>query len=182
MITGLEYARQAMSSKYDGVPYSKLDCQGFVEEVLKDCGVRNTDGKPYNWKGSNSMWRTALKWKGTVQECMDTFGKIPDGAWVFIWKNDGGETERGYHDGLGNATHVGIYCNPDSDKPVRDSTKTSKRDGVGYRTLSGFTHVGLPTVIDFSNKDNSTKRILDSIDSCLATLLLLTNELKECIF
>ena len=182
MITGLEFAKQAMSSKYNGIPYNKLDCQGFVEEVLKDCGVRNTDGKPYNWKGSNSMWRNALKWKGTIQDCLDTFGKIPSGAWVFIVKNDGGETERGYHDNQGNASHVVIYCNPESDKPVRDSTKTSKRDGVGYRTLEGFTHVGIPTVIDFTNKDNNATRILDSIDACLATLLLLTKELKECIF
>ena len=182
MITGLEYARQANSTKYGGIVYSKLDCQGFVEEVLKDCGVRNTDGRPYNWKGSNSMWRNALKWKGTIQDCLDTFGEIPSGAWVFIIKNDGGEQERGYHDGLGNASHVGIYCKPESEEPVRDSTKTSKRDGVGYRTLKGFTHVGLPTVIDFSHKDNNASRLISEIDSCIARLTILTNELKECIF
>ena len=95
MITGMEFARQAMSSQYTGIPYNKLDCQAYVEEVLKDCGVRNTNGKPYNWKGSNSMWRNGLKWKGTIQDCLDTFGKIPVGAWVFIIKNDGGKAGGG---------------------------------------------------------------------------------------
>lgn len=178
MITGKEYATQACSQKYDNIPYSKMDCQMYVEEVLADCGVRNSNGKRYNWKGSNDMWRNALKWKGTIQDALDKFGHIPDGAWMFIIKNDGGEEERGYHDGLGNATHVAIYCKPDSKTPVRDSTRSSKRDGVGYRSLDAFTHVGLPTVIDYSQNGNDIKWIMDSIEACLNTLILLTNELK----
>ena len=147
-VQGNTYATQAMSERYTGISYSRLDCQGFVEEVLKDCGVRKSDGTAYNWKGSNSMWRNALKWKGTIQECMTEFGCIPLGSWVFIVKHDGGEKDRGYNDNEGNASHVGIYCN-DSNEPVRDSTKTSKRDGVGYRKLDGFTHVGLPKMLLF---------------------------------
>ena len=150
MLTGEEFALQAMSDKYTGVPYTKLDCQAFVEEVLKDCGVRKPDGSPYNWKGSNSMWRNALIWKGTLEECRQKYGEIPIGAWVFIVKNDGGEEDRGYFDNEGNASHVGIYCKPDPDQ-VRDSTKSKKRNGVGYRELKGFTHVGIPKMIDFSN-------------------------------
>lgn len=149
MITGTFYASQAMSDRYTGIPYSKLDCQAFVEEVLKDCGVRRADGTPYNWAGSNSMWRNALSWKGTINECLATYGDIPLGAWVFIVKRDGKETERGYHDNEGNATHVGIYVRNTADE-VRDSTKTATRDGVGYRTLKGFTHVGLPKMVNFS--------------------------------
>ena len=180
MVTGKEFATQACSQKYDNIPYSKMDCQAFVEEVLADCGVRNSNGKRYNWKGSNDMWRNALMWKGTIQDALDTFGHIPDGAWLFIVKNDGGETERGYNDGQGNATHVAIYCDPDSSTPVRDSTRSTKtkRDGVGYRSLDAFTHVGLPTVIDYSQKGNDINQIIDSIEACLDRLLLLTNELK----
>ena len=180
MVTGKEFATQACSQKYDNIPYSKMDCQAFVEEVLADCGVRNSNGKRYNWKGSNDMWRNALKWRGTIKDALDKFGHIPDGAWLFIIKNDGGEKERGYNDELGNATHVAIYCKPDSSEPVRDSTRSTKtkRDGVGYRTLDAFTHVGLPTVIDYSQKGNDINRIMDSIEACLNTLLLLTNELK----
>lgn len=160
-VTGNVFAEQACSEKYTGVPYSKLDCQGFVEQVLKDCGVRKSTGLAYNWRGSNDMWRHALLWRGTIEECIDLYGDIPLGAWVFIVKNDGGEVARGYHDDFGNASHVGIYCRRD-DNPVRDSTLTSTRNGVGYRALKGFTSVGIPTMIDFT-VDKSDKTALHAI-------------------
>lgn len=181
------YATQAMSERYTGVPYSKLDCQAFVEEVLKDCGVRKPDGTSYNWKGSNSMWRNALKWKGTIADCMTEFGCIPIGAWVFIVKHDGGEKDRGYNDNEGNASHVGIYCS-NSSEPVRDSTKTSKRDGVGYRKLDGFTHVGLPKMIIYLTPEPKEDNALTAInilrsdsstdEECLKALKTLTKYLK----
>ena len=185
-ITGTAYATQAQSDRYTGVPYSKLDCQAFVEEVLKDCGVRKPDGSVYNWKGSNSMWRNALRWKGTIEECKRLFNGIPLGAWVFIVKNDGGEVARGYHDNEGNASHVGIYCREGSE-PVRDSTKTAKRDGVGYRKLEGFTHVGLPTMITYNGNTSRIEAIKavsivrdpDSTDEdCLKALETLTKYMK----
>ena len=162
MLTGQAYATQAMSDKYTGIPYNRLDCQAFVEQVLKDCGVRNTDGTPFNWKGSNSMWRNALSWKGTIDECLSMYGEIPIGSWVFIVKNDGGEKDRGYHDNEGNATHVGIYCRHNFEQ-VRDSTKTSYRNGVGYRELEGFTHVGLPRMIDYSDIPDTEGEAIDAI-------------------
>ena len=185
-VTGTAYATQAQSERYTGVPYSKLDCQAFVEEVLKDCGVRKPDGSVYNWKGSNSMWRNALRWKGTIEECKRLFNGIPLGAWVFIVKNDGGEVARGYHDNEGNASHVGIYCREGSE-PVRDSTKTAKRDGVGYRKLDGFTHVGLPTMITY-NGNTSRIEALKAVsiirdenstdEDCLKALETLTKYMK----
>lgn len=147
-VSSADFAAQANSDRYTGISYAKLDCQGFVEEVLEDTGVRKEDGKPYNWKGSNSMWRNALSWKGTISECRKKFGDIPLGSWVFIIKNDHGEVERGYYDNEGNASHVGIYARSGS-LPVRDSTRSATRDGVGYRSLSAFTHVGLPKMIKF---------------------------------
>ena len=185
-VTGTAYATQAQSDRYTGVPYSKLDCQAFVEEVLKDCGVRKPDGSVYNWKGSNSMWRNALRWKGTIEECKRLFNGIPLGAWVFIVKNDGGEVARGYHDNEGNASHVGIYCR-EGTEPVRDSTKTTKRDGVGYRKLDGFTHVGLPTMITY-NGNTSRIEALKAVgiirdenstdEDCLKALETLTKYMK----
>lgn len=152
-INNLLFAEQARSEKYTGIPYSKLDCQAFVEKVLEDCGIRKPDGSVYNWRGSNSMWRNALTWKGTIAECLHRYGEIPLGAWVFIIKNDGGEKEKGYNDNRGNASHVAIYCNTSSNECVRDSTRSTKtkRDGVGYRSIDAFTHVGLPFMIDFTN-------------------------------
>lgn len=180
-VIGWQYAQQANSDKYTGVPYSKLDCQAFVEEVLKDSGVRKPDGTPYNWTGSNKMWRTALYWKGTIEECINTFGDIPLGAWVFIVKNDGGEKARGYNDKEGNASHVGIYALDRKTSPdcIRDSTKTKTRDGVGYRPLDGFTHVGLPYMLEFFeyNQLPGTARAVTK-EQALQALETLTNYIK----
>ena len=155
MVDGYDFAKQAKSTKYDGLSYEKADCQKFVETVLIDCGVRKDNGQPYDWKGSNSMWRNALAWKGTIDECIHQYGQIPVGAWVFIVKNDGGEKERGYNDNEGNATHVGIYVGGEIfNREVRDSTQTRTRDGVGYRPLGGFNRVGLPKMITYIQNDN----------------------------
>lgn len=192
MLRGTKFAEQAQSDKYTGVPYSKLDCQAFVEQVLKDCGVRKPDGSAYNWRGSNDMWRHALLWKGTIDECRGLFGEIPLGAWVFILKHDGGEVPRGYHDDEGNASHVGILCRR-GDNPVRDSTRTKNRDGVGYRSLDSFNMVGLPTMIIYQEQELvlpddpvlgaiATIRRDDSTDTeCLEALKTLTKYLKEVI-
>ena len=177
MVTGEEYARQAQSSKYDGLSYDKADCQKFVELVLIDCGVKKPDGKPYDWKGSNSMWRNALAWKGTIEECIAKYGDIPLGAWVFIVKNDGGEVERGYNDNEGNAKHVGIYVGGHPDAQVRDSTETRTRDGVGYRKLEGFNMVGLPTMITY-NHDNNTSNVTVTKQMALEALETLTKYIK----
>lgn len=157
MHTGKEYADQAKLSKYDKLTYSQYDCQAFCELVLRDIGVRQPDGAVYNWKGSNDMYRNAVKWVGTIEECRRTFGDIPVGAWAFMWDTTGNETKRGYHDGKGNASHVGIYIGNDL---VRDSTKIKNasgqvtRDGVGTRPLKQFQKIGLPMMLDFGSTSN----------------------------
>ena len=163
MINNTQFNEQAKSSKYNNLSYSQCDCQGFVEKVLYDSGCRKPDGAAYNWKGSNSMWRNALSWKGTVQECINLYGVIPDGAWAFIVTHDGGEKDRGYNDNEGNAKHVGIYV---GNNTVRDSTKTSKRDGVGYRSMDGFNMVGLCKYLDYTmdNNDNNSDDIISIIN------------------
>lgn len=170
MVTGSQYAEQAQSSKYDKLKYSQVDCQTFVEKVLNDC-----TGKTYNWKGSNDMWRNALAWKGTLEQCRKLYGSIPAGAWVFMHSYDGGEIARGYHDDQGNASHVGIYCRPDETLSVRDSTKGTGRDGVGYRKLKDFNMVGLPKVISYGT--TITPYII-SKDEALKALEVLTNYVK----
>ena len=147
-ISGTDLAEQAITGNYVGIPYSKLDCQGFVEEVLKDSGVRKLDGTPYNWRGSNSMWRNYIKWKGTKEECVKKFGEIPLGAFLFIVKWDGGEKEKGYNDAEGNASHVGLYTGT-IPLPCMDSQGNR---GVDYCKLGIFTHVGLMNMIDYYNE------------------------------
>lgn len=174
MFTGVQFAEQAMKPKYDRIRYDQLDCQGFVEKVLSDLGVRKPNGKPYDWRGSNSMYRNYYSWRGTVEECIKQYGKIPVGAFVYMWK-DSGEEEVGYHDGLGNCTHVGIYC---GDNVVRDSTRTTRkpfRDGVGSRTLEGFNRVTLFSGLDYfvTNSYNS------DIEGLLARIAEVRNILSD---
>lgn len=156
MKTGIDFAENALLPKWDKYTYNQLDCQGFVEEVLKDIGVRKSNGSVYNWRGSNSMYRHYYSWRGTIEECRKKFGTIPVGAFVYMWKPDGADLV-GYDDDLGNFTHVAIYCGNDT---VRDSTRSTKtgRDGVGTRTLSGFSHVSLFSELDYFS-DNSYNKI-----------------------
>ena len=87
-----------------GTPYEKLDCQAFAEWCLARCGLE------MNLAGSNAWYREVMK-NGVIlapEECVKQFGKVPAGAFLFIHAFDGGEEKRGYHDGLGNAGHIGI--------------------------------------------------------------------------
>ena len=62
-INNATFAHMAYSYKDSHIPYSKLDCQAFVERILLDCGIR------HDWRGSNHMWRDALDcgavWRGS---------------------------------------------------------------------------------------------------------------------
>lgn len=131
-VTGEAFAAAALNPELLGIPYDKLDCQAFVERVLSDCGIKR------NWRGSNHMWREALTWRGTVDECIELWGEVPVGAWLFTVKNDGGEKKRGYNDNDGNAAHVGIYT---GDGNARHSTTGGVQD-CDF-PASRWTHVGL---------------------------------------
>lgn len=87
---------------YLGVPYSEMDCQAFVEQCLKNIGIND------NLPGSNA-WYRRMTWVGTPEECKKSFGIIPPGAFLFILKQDGREPEKYKPDGIGNASHIGIY-------------------------------------------------------------------------
>lgn len=173
MIKATRFAECALLPKWDKYTYSQLDCQGFVEAVLKDIGVRKDNGSVYDWRGSNSMFRNYFRWRGTIEECEKKFGCIPLGAFVYIWEPTG-EKEVGYTDGLGNAKHVGIYCGLDT---VRDSTRSTKtkRDGVGTRTLAGFNRVTLFSGLDYEFSTDYN----DPVDKLLTSINSMREELKR---
>ena len=152
MVSGFAFALEAVNGDYIGIPYTSLDCQAFVEKVLYNAGVKKANGSAYNWKGSNSMWRNALSWRGTYQEAINKFGSIPFGAWLFTVKDDGGEKERGYHDDQGNAAHVGIYVGDLGSKPSIHSTT----GGVQWADSPAkrWTHVGLCMYLDYGSTTN----------------------------
>ena len=87
-----------------GRPYAEMDCQEFVERCLEQVGC------VMDLKGSNAWFRKvqAEGWTGSPEECVREFGSVPKGAFLFIHAFDGGEERRGYHDGKGNASHIGI--------------------------------------------------------------------------
>lgn len=172
MISGIAFAENALLPKWDKFSYDRMDCQAFVEAVIKDLGIRKPDGSVYDWKGSNSMYRNYQSWHGTIEECKQKFGKLPVGAFVYMWKQEGQPS--GYKDNLGNFSHVGIYCGNDT---VRDSTRSTKtgRNGVGTRTLSGFTYCSLFTGIDYS----VTNHYNASIEQVMAHIDRIHNELIE---
>lgn len=155
MIQANAFADRAYSYRDSLIPYSKVDCQAFVERVLSDCGL------VCNWRGSNHMWREALSWKGTVKEAETKFGAIPRGAWLFTLKRDGGEKERGYQDEEGNAAHVGIYTG------LGLGAMHSSTGGVQETRFpaSRWTHVGLCKFILYpENAGDAKARILGLLD------------------
>lgn len=92
-----------VSFKYIGVSYNVLDCKAFVEQCLSDIGIHK------NLPGSNA-WYREMTWVGTPEECVKAFGYIPPGAFLFILEDVGPNTPEKYkHDGLGDASHIGIY-------------------------------------------------------------------------
>ena len=142
MITASKFCEQATRGNYIGIPYEKLDCQAFVEQVLKDCGEK------HDWRGSNHMWRDALSEKHKITNEME----IPAGAWLFTIKQDGGEKERGYNDSEGNASHVGIYLG--LSRVIHSTT-----GGVQWDDISRprWTHYGLCKFIYYSETGVSDK-------------------------
>ena len=101
MITGNDIAETAVNSGLIGTPYSKLDCQAFVEVVLEKAGLRII-----NYRGSNHIWRDLVYDRSPINK--SAADDVPAGVLVFKVRFDGGEIARGYHDEMGNAYHVGV--------------------------------------------------------------------------
>ena len=179
--TGEDLAKCALLEKWNKLKYDNCDCQNFVELVIKELGIRKPDGSVYNWRGCNSMYRNYYTFRGTIEECIAKYGYLPIGAFVYIWTPTGQELV-GYYDDLGNCKHVGLYC---GDNIVRDSTRSTKthRDGVGSRTLEGFTHCTLFSGVDYNitssynSSEEDIKKLISSIQKILDDLGVKINEL-----
>lgn len=174
MLRAESYAQRALSQSYNSFKYSQVDCQGFVEKVLADAGVRKPDGKSYNWKGSNHIWRNALSEKYKIDDIND----IPAGALVFTLAYDGGEKERGYNDAEGNSKHVGIYCGAGI---VRHSTKTASADGVQTDKITSkrWTHYGLLSCLDYTPLNSDNNDIVNSLLTICSELNKLINKIRK---
>lgn len=176
MKTGVQFAECALLPKWDKITYDQLDCQAFVEAVLKDLDIRKTNGSFYNWRGSNAMYRNYYSWRGTVEEAIQKFGTVPVGAFVYMW-NKTGQEKVGYTDELGDAHHVGIYC---GNGIVRDSSRSKKngklvRNGVGTRSLKEFNRVTLFCGLDYSVTNSYNSKV----EECMSILDGMRNKLID---
>ena len=149
MIDAKQFAQ--VGYKYLGTPYKQMDCQAFVEKCLADCGLK------IDLKGSNA-WFRKMDWVGTPEECKKTFGSIPDGAFLFIWNDKGGEVARGYKDGLGDAEHIGIVTHVKQgaihSSATRECVAESKFADKTIRN-GGWNRIGLSHLFDYGSKINA---------------------------
>lgn len=135
--------------QYLGVPYSKMDCQAFVEQCLRDCGLNK------NLAGSNAWFREVYK-NGlimTPEACVKTYGAVPKGAFLFILK-DSGEPAKYQADGLGNASHIGICTGKRGEGAIHSSSSRgcvceSKFQGKTIKN-GGWNRVGLWDMVDYN--------------------------------
>ena len=127
--------------RYLGTAYSKMDCQAFVEQCLRDCGLEK------NLAGSNA-WFREVNANGVIltpEECVKQLGTVPPGAFLFIWKNDGKEPEKYRKDGLGNADHIGI-CTGRGEGAIHSSASrgcVAESKFKGKTIQGGWNRVGL---------------------------------------
>ena len=133
--------------QYLGTPYSEIDCQELAERMLRGVGIRK------NLRGSNA-WFREMTWTGTPEECLAVFGEIPVGAFLFIWEPDGAPGN--YGDGLGNASHMGVYIGR-----MGGAIHASKSRGCvcysdfkGKSIRGGWNRVGLWDWMDYGERIN----------------------------
>ena len=150
MVYGKKLAEAGV--KYLGVSYSKMDCQAFVEQCLRDCGLEK------NLAGSNAWYREVAAHGAvmTPEECVERLGFVPAGAFLFILEQDGKEPAKYRKDGLGNASHMGIVTGQ-GEGAIHSSASR------GYVTESrfqnktvrngGWNRVGLWDQISFDYRD-----------------------------
>ena len=100
MVDAKQLARAGYT--YLGRLYSEMDCQELIERCLADCGLK------IDLAGSNT-WYRRMTWTGTPEECRATFGHIPVGAFLFMVYDTGKEPVKYRKDGIGDASHIGIY-------------------------------------------------------------------------
>lgn len=125
-----------------GTPYSTMDCQAFIEACLRSVGINQ------NLPGSNA-WYRKMDWVGTPEECKKHFGIIPKGAFLFILEPvDEGTPGKYRDDGIGDATHIGLYTGDGLGAIHSSSSKgqvcESKFNGKTIKN-GGWNRVGLWT-------------------------------------
>lgn len=157
--TAASMAQEGLTRGRQKIPYSKEDCQAFVEKCLAAAG-----GGSHNWSGSNHMFRNALTYHNMIDR------EPPIGAWVFKARGPeaagynlpsrykkGGDR---YNGDLLDYYHVGIYC---GNGQVAHSTTADGIDGARVdTTLPKWQYYGLCKYVAYDAEGPVTDDNTDS--------------------
>lgn len=143
--TGAAVAAKAIAAVAEGHTYAEMDCQAFVEYCVNSCGGHMA------YAGSNDMYRNSAVYLATLANAKAE-GKLVPGAGLLIVEEVSDGTPARYRgDGLGDATHVGLYVGEnaltDTDKNGKSRkcntvhSSASRGRVVGGTTGGGWTHV-----------------------------------------
>ena len=152
--SGATVAAKAVAAVAEGHTYAEMDCQAFVEYCVNQCGGHMA------YAGSNDMYRNAAAYLATIANAKAE-GKLVPGAGLLIVEDVSDSTPAKYRgDGLGDATHVGLYV---GEKALTDVDKNGKscvcnvvHSGstmgrvAGSTLANGWTHVILFKEIDYA--------------------------------
>jgi hypothetical protein len=143
----------------NGSTLAGMDCQGLVEYCIR------TAGGKINYAGSNDMFRHACTWLGKLEQAKRE-GKLIPGAIVFMHETDGNEPAKYKGDGLGNASHVGVYVGDKTIYSVDASASAGKVRARDKRNAEGYvwTHVGWFREVDYMVKPPQTPDEPDEIE------------------
>ena len=139
-ISGEDFSTLAVAYDPDitghNIPYSELDCIGFVQKVWRDIDAVSSSDTLCSPLGTNTLWRTntsqypnlvrtfnttspdnqnpcpVLWYKDTISNCIAEYGEIPAGTLLFHQISEAGPPaipSQYAGDGIGNFAHVGIY-------------------------------------------------------------------------
>lgn len=158
----------------NGRSISGMDCQGLAEYLLNQCGVPWSE---CNLTGSNAHWRNCF-WRGTPEECVKQFGRVPPGAWIFIVSEPSSSTPAKYrNDGLGDAEHMGVYLGDNVAIHASASRKCVARSTFKEKTIKngGWNAVGLPPWIDYGLSGSTSQNEGVTIVAAIYDAKVVTN-------
>ena len=151
--TGAAVAAKAIAAVAEGHTYAEMDCQALVEYCVNQCGGSMA------YAGSNAMYRNSAVYLATLANAKAE-GRLVPGAGLLIVEEVSEGTPAKYRgDGLGDATHVGLYVGEnaltDTDKSGKSRkcntvhSSASRGRVVGGTTGGGWTHVMWFKEIDY---------------------------------
>ena len=131
-----------------GMSLTGMDCQGLVEYCFIQAGIPKAE---MDLSGSNRHFR-AMRYTCTPEKCKELFGETPAGATLFILGHDGGEPAEYKADGLGNASHMGLWTGKTSIAASSGKHKVIESNYKGKSINGGWNMVGFDKHAVYSEK------------------------------